>query len=960
MDDRVRQQTLFGPEPDTPPPAPPEAPADRPPVSASEPADPLNSLQGQTVYVIDAHSLIYQVFHALPEMTSPEGEPVGAVFGFARDVLYLLQQKRPDYLFCAFDMPGKTFRHALYDRYKIGRLAMPDDLVPQIGLIRSLIEALGVPALGVESFEADDVLATVARLAEELGARCVLVTGDKDCRQLITDRVAVYNIRKDQVFDAEALAADWGIRPDQVVDFQALVGDPVDNVPGVPLVGPKLARQLLEKYGTLEEVLDHADEVSGVKRRQNLIEGRQQALLSRQLVRLDANVPVAIDWNAGRTGRIDPQRAHALFRRLGFRGFGQKVDALTGAAAGRSRQEQPPADVRYHLIETPEALAELAAELAKQPSFSLDTETKNISPDWATKVWPRWSQIVGLSFAWKDDEAWYVPVRAPQGEPCLDPRAALETLRPVLEDPCIEKIGQNLKYEMIVLGCAGVRLAGVGFDTMVASYLLEAGQRNHSLDDLARRYLGHETIKIRELIGSGKQQKQMDEVPVRQVADYAGEDAVLPWRLRPILAEKLAESNLDTLFTELELPLIEVLAELETTGIRVDVARLEQLSRQYGDRIDALEREIYELAGHELNIASPKQLQKVLFEELGLPVVKKTKTGPSTDAGVLDELAAMHPLPAKIVQYRQYAKLKGTYVDALPRMVHPSTGRVHASFNQQVAATGRLSSSDPNLQNIPVRTEAGREIRSAFVPGPEGWVLLAADYSQIELRVLAHFSRDERLCRAFADGEDVHAQVASQVYGVPLDGVTPEMRRKAKTVNFGVIYGQSPFGLAKQLKIDTEEAAQFIDNYFEGYPQVEGFLGQVLAKCRQNGYVSTILGRRRAIRGVRADAGRQRNLAERTAINTVIQGSAADLIKQAMIAIHRRLMRQRISARTLLQIHDELIFEVPSEKLDDLVALVVEEMAGVGRLAVPLIVDVKTGPNWADAKPYNGVGCASA
>jgi len=943
MGERTRQTSLPGFESE-PKPRPPIDRAQPPPLierrSASPPPE---SLEGRTVWVIDAHSLIYQVFHALPEMTSPRGEPSGAVFGFARDVLYLLQEKKPDYLFCAFDLPGKTFRHEMYDQYKIQRSKMPEDLVPQIGSIRRVIHALGVPALGCESFEADDVLATVGRITDELGGRCFVVTSDKDCRQLITDRVALYNIRKDQLFDAEALSNEWGITPEQVVDFQALVGDSVDNVPGVPLIGPKFARQLLEKYGTLDAVLDHAGEVSGKKRKENLINYRQQAELSRELVRLDSRVPVPIDWIGGRAGGVDRAAAQALFHEFGFRNLGQRLNALDVLEGQPAPPPQPPVEANYRLVDSPEALVAFVAELRQQKCISLDTET--------TSVRPRWAEIVGYSFAWKDNEAWYLPVRAPEGEPFLDPKATLEALRPVLEDPTIEKIGQNLKYDMIVLRCAGVELAGVAFDTMVADYLLDAGRRNHNLDDLALRYLDHTTTKITELIGTGKNQRRMDEVPVAQVVDYAGEDALLPLRLHPLLAKRLAEAKLEGLFAELELPLIGVLVELEYNGVRIDVDRLTQLSERYGRRIEVLEQEIYELAGREFNIASPKQLQRVLFTEQNLPVIKKTaKTGPSTDADVLEELAQMHALPAKILAYRQFAKLKSTYVDALPEMVHPTTGRVHASFNQVVAATGRLSSSDPNLQNIPVRTDSGREIRSAFVTGRDDWVLLAADYSQIELRVLAHFSGDRRLCEAFAKDEDIHARVACQVNGVSLEEVTGKMRREAKAVNFGVIYGQSAFGLSRALGIDKDEAARFIDSYFEGYPGIEEFIDRVLAECRQNGYVKTILGRRRVIRGIREHAGRQRNFAERTAVNTVIQGSAADLIKLAMIAVDRRLRQEELAAEMLLQIHDELIFEVPSDQIKSLVGLVTEEMVGVAKLEVPLKVDTKAGPNWADAK----------
>ncbi len=900
-------------------------------------------LAGKSVYVIDAHSLIHQVFHALPEMTSPKGEPVSAVFGFARDLFTILEKRKPDYLLCAFDLPGKTFRHALYEEYKVGRPEMDEDLRPQFGAIRRLLEAMEIPALTRESFEADDILATVARQTVEGGGECFLVSGDKDCRQLLNERVKIYNIRKDQIMDVAGLREEWGVRPDQVVDYQALVGDSTDNVPGVPLVGPKCAQQLLQQYDTLDEVLAHAGEAPvGAKRRENLAGYGPQALLSRQLVRLDAQVPITIDWQAGRVKAFDRQRVAAMFQEFGFQSLVSKVESM----AGMPPQSAPPksaAQYTFHLVDTAEAFDEFLKQLRMQKCFSLDTETTSVSP--------RWAELVGLSFAWNGREGWYLPVRAPEGEKRLEAAVVLEALRPILEDPAVGKIGQNLKYDMIVLRGAGVRVAGLAFDTMVASYLLDAGQRNHNLDELAKRYLGHETIKISELIGSGKNQGRMDEVPTRRVADYAGEDALLPVLLRPILEAKLVETDLMRLFVELELPLIDVLVELEYNGVKVDCGRLGELSQRYGQRMQELEQEIYTLAGRELNIASPKQLQEVLFNQLKLPVVKRTKTGPSTDVEVLEELAPIHPLPARIIEYRQYSKLKSTYVDALPLLVHPVTGRVHTSFKQDVTATGRLSSSDPNLQNIPVRTDEGREIRSAFVPGEEGWVLLAADYSQIELRVLAHFCEDRQLCEAFARDEDIHARVASQVGGVPLDQVTEAMRRQAKAVNFGVIYGQSAFGLSKQLGIEQAEAARFIDAYFEGYAGIEEFLDRILAECRSKGYVSTILGRRRAIDGVREQAGRQRNLAERTAINTVIQGSAADLIKLAMIAIHRRLSRESLSARMLLQIHDELIFEVPSDQLADLARLVSEEMVGVQTLRVPLKVDVKSGPNWADARP---------
>jgi DNA polymerase-1 len=937
------QKSLPGWEPECPPPDTPPAPnEDQPNTFPSErTTPPPESLEGCTVWVIDANSLIHQVFHALPEMTSPKGEPVGAVFGFTRDLFYLIESKKPDYLFCAFDLPGKTFRHGLYEAYKAGRPMIHEDLAPQMPLVRRVIEALGLPALGCPNYEADDILATLARLTEQRGGQCFLVTGDKDARQLITDRVKVYNIRKDLVYDRDALAQEWGVRPDQVVDFQSLVGDSTDNVPGVPQIGPKAAQDLLKQYDTLDAVLAHAAEVAGAKRRENLQTYGQQALMSRQLVRLDTQTPVAIDWERAKIGGFDRERVRRLLADFGFRGLAARADTLPGKAA----PTREPVEFRHHVVDTPDALAAFLTELRKQTWFSLDTETTHVSP--------RWADLVGLTFAWSGDEGWYLPVRAPEGERHLDEHATLEALRPTLEDPAVGKIGQNLKYDMVVLRGAGVRVAGLVFDSMMASYLLDAGQRNHSLDDLAKRYLGHDTIKISELIGSGRDQRRMDEVPVERVAQYTVEDAILPVRLRPILEPRLAEAGLDHLFRDLELPLVDVLVELEFNGVRVDQQRLAELSERYGQRMAVLEEQIYAIAGRRFNLGSPKQLQEILFTELKLPITKKTKTGASTDVEVLEELASVHPLPAKIIEYRQYAKLKSTYVDALPTLVCPKTGRVHTSFKQDVTATGRLSSTDPNLQNIPVRTDEGREIRSAFIAGEPGWVLMAADYSQIELRVLAHFTQDPQLCEAFARDEDIHARVASQVYGVPLAEVTATMRRQAKAVNFGVIYGQSPYGLAKQLGIDQHEAARFIESYFEGYAGIEKFLSTVLAECRERGYVNTILGRRRAIEGVREFAGRQRNLAERTAINSVIQGSAADLIKQAMIAIHRRLRREASPARMLLQIHDELIFEVPSEQLDYLATLVREEMVGAGELRVPLKVDLKAGPNWADAKPWH-------
>lgn len=979
-----RQPTLAGfEEADLTPPGDFAAPASSPSAGvglaeAAELHKPF-ALVDKTVYLVDSYSLIYQVFHALPEMSSPSGQPVGAVQGFVRDLLDLIEIRKADYLICAFDEGEVTFRNEIYDQYKIHRDPMPADLQLQIPMIRRFLDALGILTLSIKGYEADDILATVSRQVDSAGGRCLLVTSDKDCRQLITDRVHLYNLRKNEIFDAAKLWSTWGIRPDQVVDFQGLVGDPTDNIPGVPLIGPKIAQELLTKYGTLESVLDHAAEVTGAKRRENLMGGREIALKSRELARLRTDLAIEIDWQAATVGHWNSVALADLCRECGFRQLANRMETLSGrkssTVTNRARSspvalspaaafpadgasDAPPSTevatslttinspdwrANYRTVANLPELADLVATLEQQPRIVLDTET--------TSHHPRRAELVGYSFAWAPGEACYIPVRAPAGEPQLEPVTVANALRQIFENERIEKIGQNLKYDLIVLRGIGIDLRGMAFDTMVADYLLEPGERSHNMDDMARRHLGHQTITIDQLIGTGKQQKQMDEVPVSAVTQYAAEDSDVPLRLTAVLEPRLKGSGLHELFTDLEMPLIEVLAEMEFNGIRVDVARLRELSGQFNEQIMRLEGEIFELAGRPFNIDSRLQLGDLLFKELKLPVVKRTKTGPSMDAEALEELALHHPLPAKIIEYRHHAKLKSTYVDSLPELIHPVTGRVHTSFKQDVAATGRLSSSDPNLQNIPIRSAEGRAIRSAFLPGQDGWLLMTADYSQIELRVLAHFSGDETLRQAFAEDRDVHAQVASEVHGVNLDEVTSEMRRRAKAVNFGVIYGQSPFGLAKSLGIEQREAAAFIDRYFAGYPGVDSFLLETLVQARRDGYVSTIMNRRRPVSGVRDPAllkdKRQRNLPERIAINTVIQGSAADIIKRAMINVHHRLVREQFHAKLLLQIHDELVFEFPITEQIRLETLVREEMVAAAELTVPLKVDIHTGENWS-------------
>jgi DNA polymerase I len=890
-----------------------------------------------TLYILDAYSLIYQVFHAIPLMTGPAGQPTHAVFGIFRDVLNLLKNRKPNYLAAAFDGSGPVFRSEIFPEYKAQRKEMPEELQPQIPVIRRLFAAFNVPVLTFEAVEADDVIATLARRGAERDLDVYICSADKDARQLLSDRIRIYNLRKQQVFDSETLKADWGVTPEQVIDLLSLTGDAVDNVPGVPGIGLKTGAKLLEQFGDLETLLANAAKVSGAKRQENLRTYADQARRGRQLIALREDLPLELDWEALKNTGYNARALKALCVECGFHRFLEEIVDTAAPPEATWKGE-------YRAIDTPEALLAFVSELERQPRISLDTET--------TSVDPLRAELVGLSFSWQNGVAYYLPVKGPSGSQVLDLEQTLAALRPVLTNPNIEKIGQNLKYDMLVLRRAGIELSGPITDTMVLSYLLESGERNHSLDELARRLLDHTMIPITALIGKGKDQASIDQVPVARVAEYAGEDADAAWQLESILAPRVRAEGLWSLYAELERPLIAVLAGMEAAGVKLDVTILGRLSRDFGERMERIEREIYSLAGKSFNIASGPQLRQVLFEDLKLPSLQKTPGGePSTAVEVLEELARRHPLPRLLIEHRQLSKLKSTYLDALAPLVHPGDGRVHASFNQVVAATGRLSSSDPNLQNIPVRTEDGRQIRQAFVPGFPGWSLLTADYSQIELRILAHFSDDPALKRAFAEDRDIHSVVAAQIFQVPEAEVNTSQRGVAKTVNFGVIYGLSAYGLASRLGITQEDAALFIDAYFRDYAGVDAFITRTLEEALVKGRVETILGRRRPINGIKNTTGRNRNLAERTAINTVIQGSAADLIKRAMLAVDHRIREAGLRSRMLLQIHDELVFEAPDEEIDTLAELVREAMISALDLKVPLKVDIAAGPNWLDVVP---------
>ena len=887
-----------------------------------------------TLFILDTYSMIFQVFHAIPLMSGPAGQPTNAVFGIFRDILNLLRDHKPDYLAAAFDGEKPVFRSELFPAYKAQRSAMPEDLVPQISVIKSLFDAFRVPVLQVEGFEADDVIATLAREGVRKGLDVYSCTADKDARQLIGPHSFVFNLRKQIVMDTAGLEADWGIRPEQVVDLLALTGDAVDNVPGVPGIGIKTAASLLQQFGDLDSLLSQIDQVPGAKKQQALREHGETARQGRTLIQLREDVPLELNWEMLRYDGYDGTALRNICTNCGFHRFLEEIV-----------DPSPPSEMvwdtsAYQTVDTPEALSILVERLRALPRFAFDTET--------TSTDPLRADLVGLSFAWEEGTACYIPVRGPLGSRLLDVHLVINRLKPILERTDLELIGQNIKYDQLVLRKYGVTLGPLQTDTMILSYLLESGERNHSLDELSRRLLNHTNIPIESLIGKGKNQLGMDQAPIESITAYAGEDADATFRLEAILGHRVREDSLWPLYSSIERPLISVLARMEAIGIAVDTRKLKTLSHEFGNRIDEIRESIHTLAGHSFNIGSGPQLRVVLFDELKLPVTKKTPKGePSTDAEVLEELAARHPIARLIVQHRQLEKLKSTYLDALPLLVH-GDGRIHASFNQVVAATGRLSSSDPNLQNIPVRTEDGRQIRQAFVAGEPGWKLLTADYSQIELRVLAHFSHDPALLAAFEADHDIHAVVAAQIFGVPEERVTPEQRRLAKTVNFGVIYGLSPYGLASRLGISQGEAATFIDAYFTTYSGVSEFIRKTLEDAQARGRVETFLGRRRAINGIKDPSSRNLNLAGRTAVNTVIQGSAADLIKKAMIDIDKTLRDGELKARLLLQIHDELVFEAPESELGSLAALVERGMTKALPFDVPIKVDIATGPNWLD------------
>jgi DNA polymerase-1 len=848
-------------------------------------------------------------------------------------LIKLMEDRAPEYVGMFFDAKGPTFRHDIYKEYKANRPPMPEDMAVQIPYIKEVTAAFSLPIIELPGYEADDLIGTLARRAEKEGFKVVMVTGDKDFMQLITDKIAIWDPMKDNAIDIDTIREKFGIEPSQMIDVQGLSGDSTDNIPGVPGIGQKTALELVKTYNNMLELYTKLDTITKKKQRENLENFKDQAFLSRELVTINIAAPLKLDLSDFRVTAPDKDKLTELYKKLEFRQLQHSVPDQ----ADLSQKD-------YQAVMDKAALADLIARLEKADRFALDTETTSTNPMQAA--------LVGLSFAVRADQAFYIPcahnyLGAP---PQLNLQEVLAELKPILENPEIKKVGQNIKYDWMVLTRHGINLKGVAFDTMLASYLLNPSKRAHNLDQIALDFLVHKTITYEQVAGKGKKALMFSQVPVDKAIPYACEDADITLMARDVLMPKLKELDLEELMETVEMPLVPVLMRMEMRGTGVDVDRLHELSKSFEQDLDALEGSIHGLAGEVFNINSTQQLGRILFEKLQLPVQKKTKkkTGYSTDVNVLTTLAEHHELPALILKHRTLAKLKSTYADALIDLVDPDTGRIHTSYNQTVAATGRLSSSDPNLQNIPIRTEEGRKIRQAFIPRKD-WYLVSADYSQIELRILAHCSADEILIKAFQENEDIHTRTACEVFQVEPTSITAELRRQAKAINFGIIYGMSAFGLSRQLDISNKMAKTYIDHYFDRYRGVKRFMDKTIAEARQTLRTSTLLGRIRLLPDIESRNTMVRQAAERTAINTPIQGSAADLIKVAMIRVDQALTEKNLSSAMLMTVHDELVFEVPPDELETVTKLVKEIMEGVWELKVPLRVNIAKGYNWDQA-----------
>ncbi len=904
------------------------------------------------LFLVDGSALAYRSHFAFIRnpLRNAAGLNTSCAFGFTRELLRLLDDERPDRIAVVFDVAQNNFRHDRFPDYKAGRPDKPEELTACLPYVERIVDALGVTRLAVEGWEADDVVATLAHRGRDAGYQVRIVTSDKDLCQLVDERVWVYNPWKRsggagvEVLDPAGVEAKFGVRPAQFRDYLALRGDSSDNVPGVPGVGPKRAAELIHQFGSLEQALARAAEVTRKAVRESLQANGEQARMSLELVTLDTEVPLEVDLDALVLSEPDRAGLFDLFTELEFREF-----------LGRFSRDISSDPHVHHRVEDDAQLGALIERLRGCQELVFDLETTSLDP--------RQAEIVGMAFSFQEAEAWYVGAEERMGSSAfelfaveLDFSRRLERLRPLLEDPALAKGGQNVKYDVQVLARHGVEVQGVAFDTMLESYVLDPSAPSHGLDALALRTLNYKKIATSEVIGRGKRQRSMADTPDREIFPYASEDADITFRLHRRFAARLAEEPaLDRLYREVELPLLHVLLRMETTGVKVDAAALEATGGEFRARLHHLEEEAHRLAGEPFNLGSTKQVAALLFDRLrlheaaGLKLKRTAGGAASTDREVLAALAHTSPLARAVLEHRTLEKLLGTYVEALPALIRPETGRVHTSFNQAVTATGRLSSSDPNLQNIPVRTAEGRRIRAAFVAGEPGWLLLSADYSQVELRVLAHLSGDENLIAAFREGLDVHRATAARIFGCPLHDVSAELRGRAKAINFGIVYGMGANRLARDTGMEQDEARRFIEGYFAAYPKIKAYLDGQVEHARQHGYVETVLGRRRPLQDIRAARRMVRANAERMALNTPIQGSAADIIKLAMVRLDRRLREEGLRARMLLQVHDELLFEAPAEEADRLEAIVREEMEGAFPLSVPLAVDVGRGQTWLEA-----------
>jgi DNA polymerase-1 len=882
------------------------------------------------LFLIDGSSYLYRAFFAIGHLSNSKGLPTNATYGFTQMLLKVLKEHRPDYLAVIFDSKAPTFRSEVYKEYKANRPAMPEGLAPQIPYIKKIIEGYRIALLEMEGFEADDLIGTVAKKLES-EVDVVVITGDKDILQLVSDRIQVYDTMKEKRFGVEEVVERFGVSPEQVVEVMGLAGDAIDNIPGVPGIGEKTAIQLIKTYGSIENLLAHAEEIPQRKLKENLRTHGDLARLSRQLATIHTDVPVNSQLGDFSLFPPDLKSLKEIFKELEFNRLLKELLDQKGP---------PPPGRDYCLITDRNQLFALLEDLRKNAIFSIDLET--------TSPYPVWADLVGISLSFAPHQAFYVPLGHQGGKAQQLPLSwALEQLKPILEDTEVKKVGQNIKYDWIVLKRYGIHLQGIEGDTMIASYLLNPTKHNHNLSDIAQEYLDRSVTNYKEVVGTGMKAVTFDHIGLERARDYSCEDADVTLQLSHLLFPKLKEEGFKDLFDRVEMPLVMVLSKMEMNGVKIDLDLLQEYSKEIETQLQQKMDRIYAFAGEVFNVNSSQQLGKILFDKLKLPVVKKTKTGASTDVEVLKKLSLHHDLPLEILSYRNLTKLKSTYVDALPKLIHPKTGRVHTSYNQTVTATGRLSSSDPNLQNIPIRTEEGNRIRQAFIP-EKGWHLVSADYSQIELRILAHLSKDETLIEAFQNEEDIHARTASEIFEVPIEKVTPPMRREAKVINFGIIYGMSAYGLSQQLVIEPKIAQAYIDGYFKKYTGVQAYIEKSLEEARQKGYVMTLLHRRRYLPDIDSPTVAVRQAAERMAVNTPLQGTAADMIKVAMIHIQNRIEEFGLSTKMIMQVHDELVFEVPEEELQKAIPMIQNEMETVMNLSVPLKISIHSGRNWAE------------